>query len=46
MIKDIIMAQKKRVKVFFKVKFDQKIVFSLPASVRDTCWFLCLLGKN
>ena len=26
----------KRVKVFFLVKFDLKIVFSLPVSVRDT----------
>ena len=28
------------------VKLDLKIVFSLPASVRDTLWFLCLPGKN
>ena len=36
----------KRAKMFFLVKFDLKIVFSLPASVCDTLWFLCLPGKN
>ena len=37
--------EKKNEGVFF-VKFDLKIEISLPASVRDTYWFLCLPGKN
>ena len=36
MITDIIIAQKKKSKGFFFMKFDLKIVFSLTASVRDT----------
>ena len=43
MIIDFIMAQKKKGEGVVLVKFDLKIVFSLPASVRDTLWFYACL---
>ena len=46
MIIDIIIAQKKIVKVFFKWTYTKKLVYSLPASVRNTWLFLCLPCKN